>query len=149
MANGVLSTLRDKSPASTYVKTGNSNALSDYQVLMSGTSLAFIIVPFSVTRTRVGFGGERENEWQVDVQIFAKYLGDKDTHTALTNGMQAVLDTIDAWPKLVATSGVQIAEVISVSPPEPLYDIDGSGPHFIMRDVRISVIECISVSEQE
>jgi hypothetical protein len=152
MADGLLSLLRVKTPASVRVKTTNSNSKSDYRVLQNPTSgQAVVIVPAPFTRQRIEFQGGKSTDWNMDVQIFALVGAstENETHDLLLGFSQDVIDTIDAWPKLVATAGVYLAEVISGDEPLPLYAPDGTGPHWMMRTIRVSIQEDIEVSENE
>ena len=150
MADALIALLQAKTPASTSVKTTNSSANSDYRVMEAPENgISVVAVPGPFTRERLEFGGGKGTDWTIDLQVLAQYLDDETTHDLLMGRSQDIIDTVDAWPKLNGTSGVYLAEVTGGLEPVPLYAINGEGPHWMMRQVRVSVQEDITVAENE
>ena len=149
MADALLALLRAKTPASNRVKTRNSNAKGNWAVFGGGTDTAFVLTPGPFSRERVAFDGNKATDWDIDVNVLAKYDRDETVHDLIVGASQDVIDSVDAWPKLNGTTGVYLAEVVGGEEPTPLFDMRGGGPHWKLRPIRVRVTEDITVSENE
>ncbi len=148
-ADALLAVLIAKSPASTYVKGNNSSAKGNWLALDAGYDTSYVITPGSHVLERSEFRWGHRRTWICVVNVAARYTEDGVVYNNLALGIQAVIDTVDAWAKLNATSGVYQADAVSVDEPVPLMDRSGGGPFFIMQAVRVRIIEEVEVTENE
>jgi len=129
--------------------TSSNTSLADYRYLQRGYDKIVVLRPGAFTRERTGFRGGKENTWDIIVELFIKYQDDAQAQNAVRDERQDIIDKVDEYPKLDATSGVLIADIISGAEPTPVFAEDGSGPHFIMAEMTCRVIEDITVTEAE
>ncbi len=65
--------------------------------------------------------------WLLNVDVLVPWRGDNATHQAsLNTETQKVIDTLEAWPKLDATTGVIDSNVLNAAKPDPLGEKFGS-----------------------
>lgn len=150
MATALLALLKAKTPASNRVQAANSSDKSDYRVLDGPINgMCFVLTEGEFSRERTEFGGGRSTSWIIECQIFALFSGDTETHDLVVGASQDIISTVDAWPKLNGTSGVFETDVDGGDKPQQLFERGGAGPHWLMRTIRVLVIEDIEVSVQE
>ena len=148
--DALLSLLRTKTPASARVTSANSNARGDWRYMNAGLPQSFVLNPAPAERRRITFGGGKEAMWDIEINIAARYTSDRDVHDVLIQATQDIIDTVDAWPQMVGTDGVNLPiEIVSGEEPSPLFGQDGSGPYFFNRSLVCRIFEDVAVSENE
>ncbi len=141
MADALLTMLRAKATASTYVTSANSSAKSDWGLIDREGPLKIIITPGEAPRSTEGesLSGQYVMDWNMDVHVVADVKGRPiDTHDALVTAANAIITTLDLWPFLNGTAGVELAFHQGWQAPVDLFDAAGNGPH--VTDVIIPVI---------
>lgn len=153
MANALLALLRAKTPASSHVTANNSNAKSDWDIINAGQDPVFIITPADAQPEpeAEAFAGAYIMAWEMEVHCIAKLAGvdDETVHDNLVTPAQAVIDTIDQWPKLDATAGVFDASQRGWAGPNDLFTPDGRGPHAMSLVVQATIREDVTFTPQE
>ena len=93
---------------------------------------------------RVSYGNQTREEltirselytWTLNIDVFVPWRGEDNVlQASLNTETQKVIDTLEAWPKLAATSGVLDSNVTSINKAEPLAEKMGSyrGQRLIM-----------------
>ena len=65
--------------------------------------------------------------WTLNIDVFAPWRGEDNVlQAAINTEMQKVIDTLEAWPKLAATSGVLDSNFTNINKAEPLAEKMGS-----------------------
>ena len=81
--------------------------------------------------------------WNVQIDLYSLYNGQLATTktTALTD-MQNILDTLEAYPRLSDTTGVNTYEIVSITPIENMQPGQGRNAH-VKQQIVLSVSEVV------
>ena len=101
-----------------------------------------------------GFGREEltfaniAHNWNVQLDIYSLYTGELPTTMANAySDLQNVLDTLEAWPKLSDTTGVQTFEIASISAIEPFEP--AAGRYHVKQQMVLAVQEIVCPTRNE
>lgn len=107
-----------------------------------------------ITIKHGGFGREEltfaniAHNWNVQLDIYSLYTG--QLPTTMTNAysdLQNVLDTLEAWPRLSDTTGVNTFEIASISPIEPFQP--NTGTYHVKQQMVLVVQEVVCPTRNE
>ena len=126
-------------------------AQADYAVLNKGVTRAIVILDGGNTEERISFGGRFRSTYLFDIQLFARYLnGPADTENQLRDDRELIADRIRKFPKLNATAGVLVANIVGTGPTEmPPGELQASPNAWRMKQILCEVWEEITVTESE
>ena len=107
-----------------------------------------------VNITHGGFGREEltfnaiAHNWNVVLDVYSFYKGElKPTSTGAYSDMQNILDTLEAWPRLVDTTGVQTFEIASIGAIEPMQPVTGT--YHVKQQIVLAVQEIVCPTRNE
>jgi len=83
----------------------------NYQVLDSGGDPYVVLTPGPFASGRTGDWAQVGYDWEVNGELFVRYVGDGSEWTNLETYRQSVVDCIGAYPTLNGVSGVTDAMV--------------------------------------
>lgn len=154
MATALHTLLKEKTPASTYVKAANSSDKSDWGLLNKGENVVVIFEPGAAPRSpgtdSDAFGDYYTMDWNVQVHVIAKITTRMPTlHDSLVDTANAIIETIDAWKFLNATENCEIAFHQGWTEPAPIFDAAGNGPHGVGIIIPVTIREQILTAAQE
>lgn len=152
VADGLLALLREKADASTFVTETNSSAKSDWGLLDRAGSLKIIMTPGAAPRSTDGesLSGQYVMDWNIDLRVIAAIRDTpSEVHDVLITAADAIITTIDKWPFLNGTSGVELAFHQGWQEPADMFDAAGNGPHAIQTIIPVIVREQMTFTEQE
>ncbi len=129
--------------------SNNNVTLGDYRVLQRGGDKVVVLSPGPFTRERLDFAGGHQTNWDVIVELFIKYKDDTQVHDSIRDERQNIIDKIDQYPFLDATSGCFHGMIVSGDKPAPVFGEDGSGPHYFMQEMIAKITEQTTVTEAE
>ncbi len=152
MVTALRTLLLDKVPASTYVNAAAITALPDWNVLNAGEAIMLVLAPSGWERDieeKQAISTFKLTEWEVQVDVAARFQQETETHAALLLAMQAIVDTIDAWPKLNATANCFRVDVLRGDAPDAYFPEDEEGGGWFIWPVFVRITETQEIVPQE
>jgi len=120
----------------------------DNRHLNAGQQRYVVIKHGGFGREELTFGSIAHN-WNVQLDIYSRYDGEMPTtSTGAYSDMQNILDTLEAWPKLSDTTGVNTFEIASVGPIEPMQAATGRVAH-VRQQMVLAVQEVVCPTRNE
>lgn len=142
VANGVIRTITQHSDYSC-----NNTYLEDYRHLGAGQARYVAVSHAGFGREELTFQAYAHN-WNVALNIYSLYTGQlPTTYTNAYTDLQNVLDTLEQYPRLSDTTGVNTYEIASISPVAPFEP--GNGQYHVSQQVVLTVSEVICPTRLE
>jgi len=120
----------------------------DSRALGGGKARYIAISNGGFNREEITFAAVSHN-WNVVLDIYSIYKGELSaTRKAAGDDMQSILDTLEAWPRLADTTGVNNFEIASITPIENMAPGVGRNAHVKQQIVlAVQEVSCPSRSE--
>ena len=123
-------------------------SFEDNRPLGAGQARFVAISHAGYAREELTFSAIAQN-WNVQLDLYSLYTGEMPTtkKNALTD-MQNILDTLEVWPKLSDTTGVNTFEIASITPIENMQPGIGRNAH-VKQQIVLSVQEVVCPTRSE
>ncbi len=124
--------------ASTY--SDANVTINDYQVLDKGVDTAAVLGagPFDSEPPLDNFVYfQSGTEYRFVVEVFHRYTYDAETASALRDDVQTVRTLIDSYHRL--DGNAEFCRTAKGARPKPVFDSEGGGPYFMMRELTVLV----------
>lgn len=126
----------------------NNVYLEDYRHLGAGQVRYVAISHAGYAREELTFSAIA-HVWNVQLDLYSMYTGElPGTKTNALNDMQNILNTLEAWPRLSDTTGVNSFEIASITPIENMQPGQGRNAH-VKQQIVLAVSEVICPTRNE
>lgn len=93
--------------------------------------------------------GANEYVWNLNIELFQRYLDDSTTRTLFAQNRDAVIQHLQKYPSLNGLDGIHAVGKISGGALTEVFSKDGAGPFFISQILTIPITELITVTIAE
>jgi len=126
----------------------NSVYFEDYRHLGAGQARYVAISHAGFSREELTFANIA-HVWNVQLDLYSMYTGQiPTTKTNALTDMQNILDTLELWPRLSDTTGVNSYEIASIGPIENMQPGAGRNAH-VKQQIFLSVSEVVCPERSE
>ena len=106
---------------------GDNVSQGDWRILGHGKAKAVVLMPGPFARVPASIKDHNLVTWNTDIELFILWDGEQDSTVAtLKTQRQLIMDEVNKFRKLNATSGVLKALVVSGGDVEPFVSADGA-----------------------
>ncbi len=142
ISDGIITTITK------HANYGSTNVYADDHRHLGAGQLRYIVVGFGgYTREELTFQSVAHN-WVVTLDVYSRYTGQlSTTNINAHTDVQAIVDTLEAWPKLSDTTGVNNFEIAGISPIEPQDPDNHAG--YVKQVVSLAVQEVVCPTRSE
>lgn len=120
----------------------------DWRQLGHGVTKAVVLVPGPFTQEDATLRNHTRIRWTADIELYVLWAGEQDTTlSTLRTERQSILDRINQYPYLGATSGVMGAIITGAGPIEAFSSRDGA--MFWKQVLTCQIVEDNSFTRQE
>jgi len=117
--------------------------LGSYAPLDAGNLPCVVLTPGTFEMAEAGDWGQKRHTWDVNVELFVRYVGEGTEWSDLTTARQAIVDQLHAYPTLNGVSGVtQVLvrlgrEILSIRP------AGSDRPAYLLQPMVVRVVEYV------
>ena len=149
MADALAKLVQQKAPGAKHFNSRNVSAEGDWDILDSSGGLALVLEKGPSARPDQTLTGFRAVNWTIRATVCSRYTTPLRVHKEVTEAVQALMDTVDAWWKFNATTNLLNGYVQGDEGVIPLFDTVGGGPHYMACVVTIIAEESNTTAAQE
>lgn len=121
--------------------------LNDATKIQGGSQKVAILKYGRFSQERFSHGGDHMLTWEIEIELYCRYVNDADTRNNLRDVRNAVINRINAYPRLADASEVFDAFIVRGQKlPEA---VTLGGAHYLGEQIICQVREELSVSYQE
>lgn len=132
-----------------YLDEDGAVTLGDYGVLDTGLYHCAVFRPGTIPDGSEAAAYRIDREYHILVDIFRKWVDDRDTLQLFAVFRDAVFAQLDKYPTLDLADNVRVRGIFTDGDPVDVRDENDLGPFFVMQRIRIRVRKSIQLSGGE